>query len=58
MSRTIENHNRHVNAHPIDQGSASLKIMRSWIKKARVFRINTKKWVERHKEADVIALRK
>ena len=58
MSRTIKNLNRHVNAHPINEGSVSLEIMSRWIKKARVFRINTKKWIARHKVADVIALRK
>ena len=43
MSGTIENYNRCVNAYPINDESASLESMSMWIKKARVFRTNTKR---------------
>jgi len=43
MSGTIENYNRYVKAYPINEETASLESMSMWIKKARVFRNNTKR---------------
>ena len=43
MSASIKNYNRHINAYPINDESASFERMSMWIKKARVFRTNTKR---------------